>query len=377
VTVFTNARIVLENEVVHGHLAVDGDGRIAAIGEGSARGEDCEGDFLLPGLVELHTDHLEVHVAPRPGVKWNATAAIQAHDAQITASGITTVLDALRVGITDHSTLTTRDSRQLADDIAAAQAAGRLRAEHRFHLRCEVSEADVVPGFELFDDCEGVVLVSLMDHTPGQRQFRHMEAYRLYFQGKNGMSDEAFERFQAEARARSQRWSDANRRALSELARARGLIVASHDDATEEHVADAIRDGVTLAEFPTTVEAADASRAAGMRILMGGPNLVRGGSHSGNVSVAELADREALDILSSDYVPFSMLQAAFVLGEREGWSLPRAVATVTAGPAAAIGLSDRGRLAEGLRADLVRVRREGPHDVPVVRSVWREGGRVA
>jgi alpha-D-ribose 1-methylphosphonate 5-triphosphate diphosphatase len=204
-----------------------------------------------------------------------------------------------------------------------------------------------------------------------------MDAYRAYYQGKNGMSDEEFEAFQAERVAKAAEWSEGNRRALSERAKARGLIVASHDDATEEHVTEAIRDGVTLAEFPTTVEAAEASRAAGMRILMGGPNLVRGGSHSGNVSVAELADRGALDILSSDYVPFSMLQGAFVLGDREGWTLPRAISTVSGGPAAALGFTDRGRLAEGLRADVVRVRREGPDDVPLVRGVWREGRRVA
>jgi len=376
VTVLTNARIVLENEVVHGHVAVE-DGRILAVGEGPARGEDMEGDTLIPGLVELHTDHLEVHVAPRPMVKWNTLAAIQAHDAQIAASGITTVLDALRVGYPDHSVITTAVSRSLADEIMAAQAAGRLRAEHRFHLRCEVSEEITIPDFELFDDLEGIVLVSLMDHTPGQRQFRYLDAYRAYYQGRNGMSDEAFEAFQAERKARAARWSDPNRRELAARARQRGYVVASHDDATEAHVAEAVRDGVTLAEFPTTVEAAEASRAAGMRILMGGPNLVRGGSHSGNVSAGELADRGALDILSSDYVPFSMLQGAFVLGEREGWTLPRAIATVTSGPAAAIGLSDRGRIAEGLRADLVRVRREGRGDVPVVRSVWREGRRVA
>lgn len=374
--VFSNARIVLENEIVHGHVAVE-DGRIAAIGEGPATGEDMEGDYLIPGLVELHTDHLETHVAPRPMVKWNAVAAIQAHDAQIAASGITTVLDALRVGYPDHSVITTKVSRELADDIMRAQAQGRLRAEHRFHLRCEVSEAVTIPDFELFDDLEGIVLISLMDHTPGQRQFRFLEAYRAYYQGKNGMSDEEFERFQAERRARAARWSDANRREIAARAKARGFVIASHDDATADHVAEAVRDGVTLAEFPTTVEAAEASRAAGMRVLMGGPNLVRGGSHSGNVSVAELADRGALDILSSDYVPFSMLQAAFVLGEREGWTLPRAIGTVTAIPAGAIGLADRGRIAEGLRADLVRVRREGPGDVPVVRSVWREGRRVA
>jgi alpha-D-ribose 1-methylphosphonate 5-triphosphate diphosphatase len=309
-------------------------------------------------------------------VRWNTVAAIQAHDAQIAASGITTVLDALRVGLDDEWGSSSEQSRALADDIAAAQAAGRLRAEHRFHLRCEVSDRHAVPGFDLFDDCPNVVLVSLMDHTPGQRQFASMDAYRAYYQGKTGMSDEAFERFQQERRARAEIWSDRNRRALAERARAKGHIVASHDDATDAHVAEAIRDGVTLAEFPTTVAAAEASRNAGMRILMGGPNLVRGGSHSGNVSAGELADRGALDILSSDYVPFSMLQAAFALGEREGWTLPRAIATVTSAPAGAIGLSDRGRLGEGLRADLVRVRRQGHEDIPVVRAVWREGRRV-
>ena len=374
-TVFTNANLVLDHEIVRGHLAIH-NGRIAAIGEGAATGEDCEGDFLIPGLIELHTDHLEGHVSPRPRVKWNTTAAIQAHDAQIAASGITTVLDALRVGLSDNPVISTKVSRELADDIAGAQAVGRLRADHRFHLRCEVSDATAMPDFALFEDCDGVVLVSLMDHTPGQRQFRSLDAYRAYFQGKNGMSDEAFERFQAERKATAAIWSDRNRRELAERARAKGYILASHDDATADHVNEAIRDGVTLAEFPTTIEAAQSSRAAGMRVLMGGPNLVLGGSHSGNVSVGELADAGALDILSSDYVPFSMLQGAFLLGEREGWSLPRAISTVTAAPAATIGLTDRGRLAQGLRADLALVRRSEPDDVPVVRGVWREGRRV-
>ncbi|WP_420391520.1 alpha-D-ribose 1-methylphosphonate 5-triphosphate diphosphatase [Acuticoccus sp.] len=370
----TNARLVLDVEVISGHLVVE-NGRIAGLGEGAARGEDCEGDYVVPGLIELHTDHLETHVSPRPMVRWDMTAAIQAHDAQIAASGITTVLDALRVGLDADSRLTSEDSRSIADAIAAAQDDGRLRAEHRFHLRCEVSDEGALRGFALFDDCP-VDLVSLMDHTPGQRQFRSLDAYRAYFQGKSGMSDAQFEVFQAERVARAAIWSDRNRRELAERARARDVMIASHDDATAAHVAEAVRDGATLAEFPTTVEAAEASKAAGMRILMGGPNLVRGGSHSGNVSADDLAGRGALDILSSDYVPFSMLQASFVLADRAGWGLPRALATVTANPAAALGLHDRGRLAVGLRADLVRVRRPERGTIPVVRSVWREGRRV-
>ena len=374
-TTLTNATLVLPDEVIRGHIVME-DGRIAAIGEGDARGEDCEGDVIVPGLIELHTDHLETHIAPRPKVRWNMTAAIQAHDAQIAASGITTVLDALRVGLDADANITSQDSREFADAIVAAEEEGRLRAEHHFHLRCEVSDEMAVDGFELFDDVAKVRLISLMDHTPGQRQFRSLEAYKVYFQGKSGMNDAEFEVFQAERRARAAIWSDRNRRALADRAKSRGVIIASHDDATLAHVEEAIRDGVTLAEFPTTVEAAAASREADMQILMGGPNMVRGGSHSGNVSAGELADMGMLDILSSDYVPFSMLQAVFVLSDREGWTLPAAMATVTANPARALEMADRGRLREGLRADMVRVRRRAPGEVPVVRGVWREGRRV-
>src|SRR5690606_3283895 len=172
--------------------------------------------------------------------------------------------------------------------------------------------------------------------------------------------------------AESEKNSAPNRRAIAALCRARGIILASHDDATGEHVAEAGVDGVKVAEFPTTIEAAQASTDAGMAVLMGAPNLVRGNSHSGNVSARDLAERGFLDILSSDYIPFSLLQAGFHLSKAvEGISLPEAIARVTRNPAEAVGLTDRGTIATGRRADLVRVRAD---DVtPVVRTVWREG----
>ncbi len=283
----------------------------------------------------------------------------------------------MRIGRDVDAMISAQEARELADGIVSAQSAGRLRAEHRFHLRCEVSDGEVVPGYELFEDLAGVDVVSLMDHTPGQRQFASIDAYRMYFQGRDGLSDEAFARFRDERLRNAERWSDRNRQELASRARTRGVVIASHDDATVAHVAEAVRDGVTLAEFPTTVAAAEASRAAGMRVMMGGPNLVRGGSHAGNVSAGDLAERGALDIVSSDYVPFSMLQAAFLLAERAGWSLPAAIALVSAEPAAAIGLTDRGVLTVGHKADLVRVHRTGAGETPVVRCVWRDGVRVA
>jgi len=373
--IFSNARIVLEDEIVEGSLLVR-DGRIADFDHGASRhGEDLGGDFLVPGFVELHTDHLENHYAPRPGVRWNPVAAVQAHDAQVAGAGITTVFDALRVGMDEDARTSTSEMQMLADAIETAKREDRLRADHRLHLRCEVSAPDVLDGLAGFLDVLPVKLVSLMDHSPGQRQFASLDSYRAFYQGKMGMSDAAYEAFAAKRIAQADQFSARHRREIVDLCHPRGIAVASHDDATAAHVDEAASDGVSIAEFPTTMEAAAASRAADIRVLMGAPNLVRGGSHSGNVSAAVLAEAGQLDILSSDYVPFSLMIAVFALPELvPSIRLPDAVRLVTRAPAEAVGLTDRGAIRPGLRADLVRVR--AGEGVPVVRSVWREGQRV-
>lgn len=375
-TVLKNARIVLPDEVITGSVAIR-DGRILDVSEGDTRaGEDLEGDFLIPGLVELHTDHLEGHYAPRPKVRWNPIAAVLAHDAQVASSGITTVLDALRIGLDDDGDMTPDDMRQLADAIEASIEADRLRADHFLHLRCEVSSPQCLEGFSLFDGDERVKLASLMDHSPGQRQFTRLESYRLYYMRKMKLTEEQFQLFCEKRMEESREHSASNRKAVTEACRERGVILASHDDATLEHVEEAAAQGVRVAEFPTTSIAAKASKEAGMAVLMGAPNVVRGGSHSGNVSARTLAESDNLDILSSDYIPFSLIQSAFFMGNMvEGISLPKAVAMVSKNPAEAIGLDDRGAILAGRRADLVRVRVD--EHVPVVRTVWREGRRVA
>lgn len=385
-TIFTNARIVLADSIVDGSVVVK-DGLITGIDAGStvcaAGAVDLAGDYLMPGLVELHTDHLESHFHPRPKVRWPAIAAVQAHDAQVVASGITTVLDALRVG-----TLRT-DSAGLAENVATlaaaireAREAGWLKADHKLHIRCELSSPDTIAGLEGLLDDPALQLLSLMDHTPGQRQFVHLGHFRTYYQGKTGMSDSEMDAFIAERQGDHHRHSPANRARVVEIARSRGLRLASHDDATADHVAEAVENGVAIAEFPTTLEAARAAGGRGLAVLMGAPNIVRGGSHSGNISAAELAREGLLDILSSDYVPFSLMQAVFRLAEEGITSLPRAVAMVSSAPARAVGLDDRGEIATGKRADLVRVEAglgAGPGGavrLPVVRAVWREGQRV-
>ena len=374
--VLSNARLVLENEVVDGWLAVS-NGVISDMGHGHFAGAaiDLHGDYVLPGLVELHTDHLEAHAMPRPKVHWDTRAAVLGYDAQIIASGITTVFDSLRAGELTNSDSVSRVLHQLAEAISSLGAHGMLRAHHMTHLRCEVATANVVEDVKAFTSLLPINLISLMDHTPGQRQFRDMDKMRTYYQRHGLHSESDFNQFVKERLVLHDLYASKNRRALVELAHQHGVALASHDDATVEQVNEAIEDKVSIAEFPTTLEAARASHSASIKVMMGAPNLVRGGSHSGNIAAEDLARDGTLDIFSSDYVPSSLLMAAFDLPNRvPEISLSKAVAMVSVNPARAAGLTDRGNLATGQRADLVRV---ALHDkTPIVRRVWRGGSHV-
>jgi alpha-D-ribose 1-methylphosphonate 5-triphosphate diphosphatase len=373
-TILSNARIVLADEVVLGSVLLR-DGVIAEIGTSSSGGEDLGGDYLMPGFVELHTDALEFHYKPRPRVRWSPAAAVQQHDAQVAASGITTVFDALRVGLDQEADMGRDDMMALGTAIGEASTGGRLRIEHFIHLRCEVSAPDCLDGFRMLEDHPQVRLASLMDHAPGQRQFQSLDQARVYYQGKLKMSDADFMAFVERRDAESRTYAPPHRAVIAQTCRERGISMASHDDATLAHVEEAVACGIDVAEFPTTMEAARASHEAGLAVLMGAPNVVRGGSHSGNISARSLVDHGVLDILSSDYIPFSLMQAVFALTRGENAiSLPQAVKLVSASPAKAAGLDDRGQIAQGKHADLVRVEVIDEH--PVVRTVWSKGQRV-
>jgi len=374
--IFDNAEIVLADEIVRGWVAVE-DGGIREIGTGKApeRGLDLDGDYLIPGLIELHTDHLESHYVPRPKVRWNVGGAVLSYDAQIASSGITTVFDSLRAGSDLDGGGLGSELMELGEAIDRARRENLFRAEHRTHLRCEIPSPDVVEAVNAFAARYPVDLMSLMDHTPGQRQFRDLEKYVIYYGGKSGKSMEEIRASITRRMAENHLYVAANRPELVAFAQARDIPLASHDDTTLDEVSCSLDEGVALAEFPTTVEAALACHDNGITVMMGAPNVIRGGSHSGNLAAIGLAERGCLDILSSDYVPASLLMAAFDLPRKvPSISLPKAIQTVTRTPAVATGLTDRGEIAQGKRADLVRVRLSG--DVPVVRQVWREGTRV-
>ncbi|MFG1203867.1 alpha-D-ribose 1-methylphosphonate 5-triphosphate diphosphatase [Xanthobacter aminoxidans] len=374
-TVLTNARLVLDDAVVAGTITLR-DGRILAIDAGRATTPaaiDCDGDFIAPGLIDLHTDALEGHFVPRPKVFWpDARAAALAHDGQTVASGITTVFDAICAGGFDQAKAERRELFGTMLD-AVEQGAPLFRADHKVHLRCEMTDPNVLDLVEPTLARPSLAFASLMDHTPGARQWRNVETLRNFLLGIGKDAGEA-EREIGERTARGRANVARNMPPLVEMLASTGLVRASHDDTTEAHVAEAQAAGCTISEFPTTREAALAARAADLATIGGAPNVVRGGSHSGGVAMGALAQEGLVDALASDYMPASLLQAATRLYTMDGMALPQAIALVTRNPAQMAGLADRGRLEAGLRADVVRFRIV--ESTPVVRQVLAEGERV-
>lgn len=376
--IFTQARVVLADRVLPRGTVVLRDGLIADVaGEATAvpGAHDLGGDWLLPGLVELHTDGLERHVMPRPKVNFPMQAAVQAHDAEIAAAGITTVLDAIGVGDPYGDGFRSRDQSALLDVLDGMEAAGLLRADHRIHVRCELPAGNARELFEPFATHARLLLISLMDHTPGQRQWTCIDHARVHYTGKKGWSDEQFDHEVRIAPERQARHAAPNRAWFIQFARQHGIVLATHDDTTPGHVDEAVAAGAAISEFPTTLEAAQHAKRAGLSTVMGAPNVVRGGSHSGNVAAITLAREGLLDALSSDYVPSSLLQAAWSLMREAGFTPSEALAVISLNPAAACGLHDRGQIAVGRRGDVVRVREL--NGVPVVREAWRGEHRIA
>lgn len=376
--VLTNATLVLPDEIVRGHIHLR-DGMIADISQGVAptSGLNVEGAYVLPGLVDIHTDHFEKHILPRAHVRWDAVRAALSHDAQIIGAGITTVFDSLAVGSVQKDVVRREILAPMIDALMSTQQAGMLKAEHLLHLRCEITGRDTADLIAPFLDRDIVRLLSVMEHLPGRRQSRDVslwiERHMKEFEVSRKEAEQELERLSASfdeviAEVRPK---------IIDLARRHNLPVMSHDDTEPGHIPEALADGIRISEFPCTLEAARLARASGMLNVGGAPNVLRGGSQSGNVAVADLMRENLIDILASDYVPRSLLDAAFMIGFSDEFpeDLPRAVSMVTRTPAQATGLTDRGELTPGKRADVLLVDRLEDH--PVLRAVWRQGRRVA
>lgn len=374
--VYTNYRLQLCDQEVTGTLTVR-DGRIADIQPGVvAHGQDGEGQYLMPGLVELHTDNFEQRLSPRPKVQWPIAMAAVYHDRDLAAAGITTVCDAIAVGDLTPTSMRMTQFDPMIQAIHQGCEAGRLVVDHYLHLRCELGYDKVHEVTAHYAADPLLRLISLMDHTPGQRQFAQIDKYKEYYQGKHGVTEAEMEGFIRDRIAAQQRHAEENRQNLVNLARSHQICLASHDDATVEHVQTAIDEGAHISEFPTTMEAAKEAHAHGLQVLMGAPNLILGGSHSGNVSAMELIEYGLVDVISSDYVPQSLVQAMFLIAEQQQKPLYEVIQLFTLNPAEAIGLAgDRGSLAVGKRADFITLKHDGV--APRLTAVVRQGDRIA
>ena len=380
--IIKNAQIILRDEVIQGTVNIE-DGIIKAVDQGDsqlANAQDWQGDYLMPGLIELHTDNMEKYFSPRPGVAWPSIPAILAHDTQMASAGVTTVFDAVAVGYDIYKSTRSQILDDVISSIEYISDNHLAKADHFIHLRCELSSDSTSDEFDQNASTHLLKLVSLMDHAPGQRQFAKMDKYIEYYKGKYNFSDEEMNNNIELHQQSSKEFAHIHRKNIAKYCQENEIPMASHDDATQAHVEEAMAHHVSIAEFPTTLEAAKFSHENKLQVLMGAPNLVRGYSHSGNVAARELAENGCLDILSSDYYPSSLLHAAFSLAgfydeTDKANGLAGAVRCVTDNPAQAVNLDDRGRIERGKKADFLRVSKH--KDLPILQEVWKDGTRVS
>jgi alpha-D-ribose 1-methylphosphonate 5-triphosphate diphosphatase len=386
--VLGNVRAVLPDTVIDDAHVVVRDGRIAEVLPSSgARVPDVDGGGLhvVPGLVDVHSDGLEKERLPRPGVPLPWMFSMASFEGKIRAAGITTVFHG--ASFSDRQTAKNERSVLMAEEMCEAIEAWNARdvderlVDHHILHRLDVRSQpglDSLRGYiekrvdNGFFNADHPAVISHEDHTPGIGQYADRTFFETYVKAMQGVSEEdarahvdliAAER-EANIGVREESMAWLHDRSMGGIAR-----VFGHDPESAVEIADLAARGGNVAEFPTTIEAAREAVARGMSVIMGGPNIIRGGSHSGNVSAEELASLGVVTALASDYLPSSLMGAAFSLAERNILSLPEAVGLVTSGPAKAVGLHDRGSLVEGQRADLVLVSIE--HGCPVIRSVLR------
>ncbi len=371
-------RVVLQDRVIErGSVRIEG-GRIAEVAETPMPGAALSGNglLLLPGFVDMHGDMVEREVEPRPNVRMPMELGLRDLDRRLAASGVTTAYAAVSFhpgsayGHIRHYDNTTAIIRALKSMGTV------LKVDHKVHARFEITFPDALRVVEGLIAEGSVDLVSLTDHTPGQGQYRDLEAHVARVAREKGVSAE-------EAEAEIARRIDRNRttagdmaatlRAISATCRAHGVALASHDDDTVEKVALMQALGAGISEFPVTVEAATEARARGLATAMGAPNALRGQSYSGNLSARVAHGMGLLDILASDYHPSALLPAILELAKADPAGLPGAALLATVNPARALGLTDRGAIAPGMLADLLVADDSG---IGHVRATLRGGRKI-
>ena len=367
----THAAVVLADELRSNLTVLIEDDRIAALDPDHTAGAveiDLDGRILMPGMIDLHCDALEKDVEPRPGVTFPLDLACAQADRRNAAAGVTTVFHALSFANQEFGVRNNQVAAQIGRAIHGWQPHALI--DNKFHARFEVNDPTAQPILSDLLDEGAIDLISFMDHSPGQGQFRDVESFRRYIANVYEANDTALDAI-IEQKAKAAPGATARMQQLAAQARACNVAIASHDDDTEAKIAIVGELGATISEFPINLETALVARARGMSTMFGAPNILRGKSQSGNMRAVDAVKAEVADCLCSDYSPASLLPAVMKLPELAEISLARAVAFVTRNPARAAGLRDRGEIAAGKRADLVAVQRVG--NLPHPGHVWSRG----
>lgn len=372
-----NARLVTPAEIIsNGSLQVD-QGRIVHIQDGPLGGDgariDAAGALLIPGFIDIHSDANEKTIQPRPRARFPVPLALQELDKVMAACGVTTIYHCVAFSNGQKGLRATKAACDLIDAIGHCRE--HLLCATRIHLRYDITLVEALPVIRRFIDAGVVDIVSFMDHTPGQGQFATYEAFRDYLGRHHQYTEEEVRAVVKKRLADREAVNDDDLYALARRCRDRGIPLASHDDDTAEKVNRLARMGVVISEFPVTLEAARAAKAAGMHVAMGAPNLLMGKSTNGNLTAREAVRKELLDIVCSDYAPMTLLHAALMLAQTETMNLPRAIACFSLNPAKAAGIDARtGSLSVGKWADMVTVDLSTP--VPRVVNTFVAGRQV-
>lgn len=351
----TGARVVLKTEVIEDATILIEDDVIAAINPSSGNGAeiiDLKGQTLIPGMIDLHCDALEKEVEPRPNVHFPLDFASAQADKRNAAAGVTTVFHALSFANEELGVRNNTFAASVARAVHAWNPHGLI--DNRVHCRYEVTDPTAPEVLLELMDADEMHLLSVMDHSPGQGQFKDIAAFRDYLSRTYKKSETELDSLVAKKLAQAEGAMD-RILTLVDAAKARNIHVASHDDDTPEKVETLHRLGVGISEFPINLESAQAARERGMSTVFGAPNILRGKSQSGAVRALDAVLAGVADCLCADYHPATLIVAVFRLPELAGIGLPDAVRLVSANPARAAGLDDRGEIAVGKRADLVAV----------------------
>jgi alpha-D-ribose 1-methylphosphonate 5-triphosphate diphosphatase len=352
-------------------------GQIAGLGQGLGGGPgpvvDGTGKLLLPGFVDLHSDAVEKEIEPRPRTFFPVEYALHELDKRLAACGVTTTYHSVSFAEGEIGTRSNQMAVRIVEEIA--RRAPGLKVRTRVHARFEITDRDAVPILVDQLGRGNVQLLSFMDHTPGQGQFREVTAFKSYYGKVYGKSDAELDGIIAGKLRSRVDSAPESVRILLDQARTHRVPLASHDVDSVEKVKWLTENGIGITEFPVNMETVRAAGAAGVHVMLGAPNVLRGASQGGNLSARQAIAAGHGDILCSDYAPQTMLHAVLLLERLRLMPLHQAVRLVSLQPARAVGIAGRaGSIEPGKDADLLLVDPSG--DLPHILRVWVGGREV-